>query len=379
MHNLVLELDNNLSFGSNKEASSHSHTSSLEYSNEDTAVTKTTPLNNIRMDPDAIHFDEKHIIGKGTYATVYKCQLHGTDIAVKVFESSQTLTAEMLNRRWRTEGELMMKLRHPHIVQLVGASQTNGLSILAFEYLESGSLNHYIHEVIRGKLDHGSFFSIARDIALALNYLHKKPQPIIHMDLKSANILLDAYLRAKVADLGLAKYASQDSIEAASDLRGLELSGPRGTPAWMAPEMLEDCVRVSTATDIYGLGLILCEMKTGERPFVHLTLEQVCKAIKEGQRPTLPSDVTDDLRTLMTMCWCTEPAQRPNCEQVLAKLNQMSFPDHWKALFGSSPLIDTPIGKEVFLASELFVTSVFSSSGPSKQFAASLEAVFSSF
>ena len=105
----------------------------------------------------------------------------------------------------------MMKLRHPHIVQLVGASQklADHISILAFEYLESGSLNHYIHEVIGGKLDHGSFFSIARDIALALNYLHKQPQPIIHMDVKSANILLDAYLRAKIADLGLAKYAQE--------------------------------------------------------------------------------------------------------------------------------------------------------------------------
>ena len=129
------------------------------------------------------------------------------------------------------------------------------------------------------------------------------------------------------------------------DLKGLELSGPRGTPAWMAPEMLEN-LKVSTATDIYGLGLILWEMKSGERPFVNLTLEEVCTAIKEGHKPTMPSDVTDDLRALMTACWCTDPRQRPNCEEVLSKLNQMSFPNnHWQALFGNSPLIDTPIGK----------------------------------
>ena len=59
----------------------------------------------------------------------------------------------------------------------------------------------------------------------------------------------------------------------------------------------------------------------------------------------MPSDVTDDLRALMTACWCTDPRQRPNCEEVLSKLNQMSFPNnHWQALFGNSPLIDTPIG-----------------------------------
>ena len=108
--------------------------------------------------------------------------------------------------------------------------------------------------------------------------------------------------------------------------------------------MLEN-LKVSTATDIYGLGLILWEMKSGERPFVNLTLEEVCSAIKEGHKPTMPSDVTDDLRALMTACWCTDPRQRPNCEEVLSKLNQMSFPNnHWQALFGNSPLIDTPIG-----------------------------------
>ena len=114
---------------------------------------------------------------------------------------------QMAQRKWRLEGELMMQLRHPHIVQLVGAaSHGNSSLLLAFEYLEGGSLNHYIHQVIQTRLDHGSFFSIARDVALALNYLHKRqPKPIVHLDVKSANVLLDAYLRAKVADLGLAQ------------------------------------------------------------------------------------------------------------------------------------------------------------------------------
>ena len=96
----------------------------------------------------------------------------------------------------------MLQLRHPHIVQLVGACHHEGLPMLAFEYLDGGSLNDYIHEVIKSKLDHGSFFTIARDIILALNFLHNQTNPIIHMDIKSANILLDTYLRAKVADLG---------------------------------------------------------------------------------------------------------------------------------------------------------------------------------
>ena len=57
-----------------------------------------------------------------------------------------------------------MQLRHPHIVQIVGAGEKNGVPLLLFEYLEGGSLHHYIHEVIRSRLDNGTFFSIARDI-----------------------------------------------------------------------------------------------------------------------------------------------------------------------------------------------------------------------
>ena len=85
MHNLVLELDNNLSFGSNKEPSS-----SVDEEN----TTISSPLNNVHMDID-LNFEDKQVIGKGTYATVYKCQLHGTDIAVKVFQPTATLTTEV--------------------------------------------------------------------------------------------------------------------------------------------------------------------------------------------------------------------------------------------------------------------------------------------
>ena len=89
MHNLVLELDNNLSFGSNKEPSS-----SVDEENTTISMAKSSPLNNVHMDID-LNFEDKQVIGKGTYATVYKCQLHGTDIAVKVFQPTATLTTEV--------------------------------------------------------------------------------------------------------------------------------------------------------------------------------------------------------------------------------------------------------------------------------------------
>ena len=274
------------------------------------------------------------------------------------------LLFQMAWRKWKNEGELVMQLRHPHIVQLVGVGDHKNLPLLVFEYLEGGSLNHYIHEVIRSRLDHGTFVSVARDVALALNYLHKQPRPILHLDLKSANVLLDAYLRAKLADLGLALRMSPtaDSIE--TDFQpildpynqDLELSGPRGTPAWMAPEMLigvsnpDQKIFISPATDIYGLGVILWEMKSAEKPYAQRSLEEVCltvypngRRIEDKNGLKVPNDLSEDVKLLITQCWHTEPRLRPTCDEVLARLNQMSFPDHWKALFGASPLMDTPV------------------------------------
>ena len=128
--------------------------------------------------------------------------MHASTYIEHTYLFTNALSIQALFRKWRSEGQLMLQLRHPHIVQLVGACHHEGLPMLAFEYLDGGSLNDYIHEVIKSKLDHGSFFTIARDIILALNFLHNQTNPIIHMDIKSANILLDTYLRAKVADLG---------------------------------------------------------------------------------------------------------------------------------------------------------------------------------
>ena len=80
MHNLVLELDNNLSFG-------NSSSTSQGNADDNCGLMLSGPFKSIQMDASGLQFHDKNVIGKGTYATVYKCQLHGTDIAVKLFDS----------------------------------------------------------------------------------------------------------------------------------------------------------------------------------------------------------------------------------------------------------------------------------------------------
>ena len=106
----------------------------------------------------------------------------------------------------------MCGLRHPNITQLLAAVPVAEVSnscspsdapLLVFKYLETGSLSHYLHEVRQSALDTSSATSIAIDTCLALVYLHRKQ--IAHLDVKSDNIFLDAYLRAKLGDMGLAR------------------------------------------------------------------------------------------------------------------------------------------------------------------------------
>ena len=255
-------------------------------------------LRTIQVDRKDLDYSEKNVIGKGTFSTVYHGKLLGMDVAVKSFKLQlQTLQSNSENpktqqvtdnhnhkdkrveikERFEAEGHLMLRLRHPHIIQLLGVcpmecNPTTESPLLIFEYLESGSLSHYIHEVTQAPLDHATLFSVGRDVALALNYLHNRKVPIVHLDVKSANVLLDAYLRAKLADLGLAQALPPTKKNA--NERSVKLCCLKGTPAFMAPEVLKDR-NVSVAADVYGFGMILWEMSVGLKPFHGLNLVEV--------------------------------------------------------------------------------------------------------
>ena len=256
-------------------------------------------LRTIQVDRKDLDFSDRDILGTGTFSTVYHGKLLGMDVAVKSFKLEKEMTrnspdfekvfsienekvnkikADDVKERFEAEGHLMLRLRHPHIIQLLGVCpmdcrEERENPLLIFEYLESGSLCHYIHDVTQAPLDHATLFSVGRDIALALNYLHNRKIPVVHLDVKSANVLLDAYLRAKIADLGLAQPLPPKSKKNVSE-KSVKLCCLKGTPAFMAPEVLKDR-HVTVAADVYGFGIILWEMAVGLKPFFGMNLVEV--------------------------------------------------------------------------------------------------------
>jgi hypothetical protein len=146
---------------------------------------------------------------------------------------------------------------------------------------------------------------IAIGIAHGMRYLHRCN--IVHLDLKSPNILLDHLALPKIADFGLSRFMEDGTIT----------SGVR-TPQWMAPEQIRGTS--GPAVDVYAFGVILYEMLTGRIPFCERkeTGAALCMVIADGVRPHL--DSSGDLEDLIVRCWDHEPSMRPTFEEIYALL-----------------------------------------------------------
>jgi hypothetical protein len=158
--------------------------------------------------------------------------------------------------RFRTEGEAIARLQHPHIVQVYDVSEQNGVPFLAMEFVEGTTLAAKIHGE---PLPARQAARLAEQLAGAVHYAHGRG--VIHRDLKPSNVMLTTDGVPKLTDFGLAKLLESEP--------GLyPTAGPLGTPAYMAPEQANGQVdRMGRRTDVFGLGAILYEMLAGRPPF----------------------------------------------------------------------------------------------------------------
>jgi serine/threonine-protein kinase len=162
-----------------------------------------------------------------------------------------------------------------------------------------------------GRPSHDKAVEIARQLCLGLGAAHEVG--VLHRDLKPANIMIDGRGRVRIADFGLAGLAKELADERAI----------AGTPAYMAPEQLRDG-RVSTASEVYSLGLILHEVFTGQRVFDTHNVQEL-KRLHSESRITTPSTIVESLdpvvERVLTRCLDPDPSRRPqSAYAVLAAL-----------------------------------------------------------
>jgi serine/threonine protein kinase len=158
------------------------------------------------------NFSDRYIIGSGGSGTVYKAQLQGGRlVAVKKLHPTEEGISD--EKRFLSEIEMLTKIRHRTIVKLYGFCSHPRYKFLVYDYIERGNLHITLEtEDLPKELDWQKRVAIARDVAQAIYYLHHDCNPpIIHRDITSNNILLDAAFKAYVSDFGIARMLKPDS------------------------------------------------------------------------------------------------------------------------------------------------------------------------
>ncbi|OMP03809.1 hypothetical protein COLO4_10189 [Corchorus olitorius] len=202
-------------------------------------------------------FAQENELGRGGFGTVYKGELEdGTKLAVKRMEAG-VISSKALDE-FQSEIAVLSKVRHRHLVSLLGYSIEGNERLLVYEYMPQGALSKHLFHWKNLKLEPLSWrrrLSIALDVARGIEYLHNLArQTFIHRDLKSSNILLDDDFRAKVSDFGLVKLAPDGEKSVATRLAG--------TFGYLAPEYAV-MGKITTKVDVFSYGVVLMELLTG--------------------------------------------------------------------------------------------------------------------
>ncbi|KAG5381792.1 hypothetical protein IGI04_033262 [Brassica rapa subsp. trilocularis] len=280
--------------------------------------TSSSVMNKVDTDSDCLDYEILwedltigEQIGQGSCGTVYHGLWFGSDVAVKVF-SKQEYSEEIITS-FRQEVSLMKRLRHPNVLLFMGAVTSPQRLCIVTEFLPRGSLFRLLQRNT-SKLDWRRRIHMASDIARGMNYLHHCSPPIIHRDLKSSNLLVDRNWTVKVADFGLSRIKHETYLTTKTG---------RGTPQWMAPEVLRN-EAADEKSDVYSFGVVLWELVTEKIPWENLNAMQVIGAVGfMNQRLEVPKDVDPQWISLMESCWHSEPQCRPTFQQVMEKLREL--------------------------------------------------------
>ncbi|XP_022979710.1 proline-rich receptor-like protein kinase PERK4 isoform X1 [Cucurbita maxima] len=203
-------------------------------------------------------FAHGNLLGQGGFGYVHKGVLpNGKEVAVK----SLKVGSGQGEREFMAEVEIISRVHHRHLVSLVGFCIAGGQRMLVYEFVPNNTLEHHLHGKDLPVMDWPTRLRIAIGSAKGLAYLHEDCHPkIIHRDIKSANILIDANFEAMVADFGLAKLSSDTNTHVSTRVMG--------TFGYLAPEYASSG-KLTEKSDVFSFGIMLLELITGKRPVDH--------------------------------------------------------------------------------------------------------------
>ncbi|XP_076889105.1 putative L-type lectin-domain containing receptor kinase S.5 [Bidens hawaiensis] len=272
------------------------------------------------------NFDDKRKLGQGGYGVVYRGVLpeDNVEVAVKWF-SRESLKGE---DDFLAELTIINRLRHKHLVRLLGWCHKNGKLLLVYEYMRKGSLDMHLFTGSGEPLSWTLRTKILAGVGSALHYLHYEyDQKVVHRDIKASNIMLDSDFNARLGDFGLARALDNEKTSYA------EAEGVLGTVGYIAPE----CFHTGKATqhsDIYAFGALLIEVISGQRPGTKVNgfqfmVDYVWSLYREGRiLDAVDKRLVDDFdkeeaqRFLMLGLACSHPIanERPKTHAIVQML-----------------------------------------------------------
>ena len=240
------------------------------------------------------------VLGAGSYGEVKIAEFRGIKVAAKCLHN--IILSPYNLGLFSREMEIASRLRHPNLVQFVGATR-EGAPIIISE-LMSTSLHKELQQSGSG-LDRPTVVNISRDVACALNYLHLwRPHPILHRDISSPNVLLEGVVgrrwKAKLSDFGSANIQFQTSTKVP------------GNPFYASPEA-DQPRKHSPAMDVYSYGVLVMEMCVHQPPGL---------TVPDKQRQ-IDSISWSTMKDLVVRCVNEDRHQRPSISQVLALLSNL--------------------------------------------------------
>ncbi|XP_028794419.1 calcium/calmodulin-regulated receptor-like kinase 1 [Neltuma alba] len=279
------------------------------------------------------------IIGRGAFGSVYKAQmLAGETVAVKVLGNN----SRHGEKEFLTEVLLLGRLHHKRLVDLVGYTAERGHHMLLFAYMSNGNLASHLYGKNQEPLNWDARFQIALDVARGLEYLHYgASSPVVHRDIKSSNILLDQFMRAKVTDFGLSR---PEMIKRRS-------SNIKGTFGYLDPEYMSTKT-FTKKSDVYSFGVLLFELITGRNPQQGL-MEYVKLAAMEAESKVGWEEIVDsqlngkydvhtlnDMAALALKCVNEASRDRPSMRDIVGSLSQLCKKKHCGNCNMKSPAVN---------------------------------------
>ncbi|CAM6125890.1 unnamed protein product [Calypogeia fissa] len=292
-------------------------------------------------------FNPSRLLGQGSYGAVYYGILRQQNVAIKQMKTTKS-------REFYAELKVLCKVHHTNLVELLGYSAGDDSLFLIYEFAENGALSQHLHHT-KGTpeeyppLSWTARVQIALDTARGLEYIHDHTKAhYVHRDVKTSNILLDGFFRAKVADFGLAKLVEENSETFITSSRFV------GTYGYMPPEYMQGG-HTTSKSDVYAFGVVLFELITARpamskmgssrRSLISFMLE----VLKEEHDPSLRfQDVVDPrladcfplewsfkIAKLARACVDEDPTKRPDMRTVVFSLSQFLLNSvEWEAAFG---------------------------------------------